>query len=70
MLGEIDAKAEVVARGTFHTSSSAAAAAADIGLCGGDEALAAESPKRRALGPGHPKLRCFALGSLMGMWCL
>jgi hypothetical protein len=41
----------------------AAAGDTHVGDDGGVGALAA------ALGPGHPKLRCFALGSLMGMWC-
>lgn len=59
MLGAVEAALE-----TAHTSSADAVAAGDIHVGGGGVgALAA------ALGPGHPKLCCFALVSLMDMWC-
>lgn len=56
-----------VALGSVHTWPSADAAV-DTGLRAGDGAPTVDS-SHSAPGPGHPKLRCFALGSLMGM-CL
>ena len=69
VLVEMAANVVVAAQGTFHTWSSVTAAAAAGKSLHGDGALAAVLPLHWALGRGHPKLRCFALGSLMGMWC-
>lgn len=67
MQGAGGVKVIVVVLRSGHTWPSADVVA-DIGLRAGDGALAADS-SHSAPGPGHPKLRCFALGSLMGM-CL
>jgi hypothetical protein len=51
---------------TVHTWPFASAVA-DTGPRAGDGAPTADS-SHLTPGPGHQKLRCFALGSLMGMW--
>jgi hypothetical protein len=56
-------KVTAVALRNVHTWPSADVVA-DIDLRAGDADSSHSAP-----GPGHPKLRCFALGSLMGM-CL